>query len=387
MGHWKQVVLAVLLWTSLNGWGRADSVPEAEGKKPPANRPTIEQILQVWNARQSKVKSAKYEMNLTETIAKGSASQGEPIRRNSGKVQESGPNPPQDYLVEGKAGVSLSDVRARYWYDHQQWDPTEKMLYPEHWIEVFDGEHEKHLVTPASAQHNYPLAVIRKVSSPEAAKRFPIFPLVLTFRGNHPKYFQQLGEHVVSEKPVSVLERPCWELVKTSDTGDVRDVFYLDQERDYVVVRRVVLHGNQPTWQIDVRYSPDTLAGWSPTSWEYSIRTDPKGPPVQSGRFTVTQYKLNPNLPDSEFDIELPAKARVIDESDGAEVQYVIGEDGKPGRKIPTSSNPAYDDLTKPAPRFSRTSLLMIWGGIFVLALLGVLWLRQRRKALMNEKA
>src|SRR5260370_823048 len=120
---------------------------------------TIDDILEVWKERQQKVQSARFELTCEETIPKGRTSFMDASRRRAaGMVPETEPNPPRDYLVKGISAVTLDGVKLRYSYDHEQWDPVEKKLYPEHYVDVFDGEYFKWFQNPASGHHNYPSA-------------------------------------------------------------------------------------------------------------------------------------------------------------------------------------------------------------------------------------
>lgn len=357
------------------GWVSGVCLAEAE-------KPTIEQILRVWKSRQEKVSTARFELNCEETIHKGSTSFLESDRRRMAKLPpEQEPNPPRDYQVTGTSSINLDGSKLRYTYDHQQWDPIGKKLYPEHYVDVFDGHLFKYLQIPVSGQKDYPSAAVRKVLASQSALKYPIIPLIFTLRGSHPQFFHKLEKFQVGGK-IIVAERPCWELVPIVASSKKQEVLYLDQERDYVVVREMLLIDNQPNWQVDATYSPDAAAGWVPRSWEYVIRSGKEHRILHSGRSKVTSYEINPSMDDKEFDISFPPKTRVHDESSGEYVEYVVKENGEQGREIPAQFNPTYEDLQKPGTRINRWMMISVWAGIFLLTFGGWLWWRRRRARL-----
>lgn len=345
------------------------------------DKPTIEQILQVWKSRQEKVATARFELNCEETIHKGSTSLlGAHRRKMTGLPPESEPNPPRDFLVKGTSILSLDGPKLRYSYDHQQWDPIGKKLYPESYVDVFDGRLYKFLQNPASGQKDYPVAAIRTAEMSRSALKFPMLPLIFTVRGNHSQFFQNLGNFQLRGQVINVAGRSCLELIHGSGRTNNREVLYLDQERDYVVVREMILAGDLPKWQLDITYRPDSGIGWIPQSWEYIIRAGTDRDILHSGRYTVSRYEINPLLATNEFDISIAPKTRVHDERSGNYVEYIIREDGEQGRAIPATLNPTYEDLQKAETRINRRMMLGVWGAISVLAFGGWIWLRLRRQ-------
>jgi hypothetical protein len=342
---------------------------------------TIEQILQVWTARQEKVARARFNLDCEETKHKGAISfmDREP-RRIARMPAETEPNPPRDYLVKGTSSVSLDGAKLRYAYDHQQWDPVGKKLYPEHYVDVFDGHLHKLLMDPASGQEEYPYGGVRKRRASESALQFAILPLIFTFRGNHPQFFRDLVKFQISGQAPTVAGRPCLELVRDDGTADGREFLYVDRKRDYVVVKEMTVLDGQPNWQLDVSYEADDVVGWVPKSWEYVIRVGKDRCIINSGRSAVTSYEINAAIDGSEFDILFPPNTRVTDETSEQEVQYVIRENGEKGTEIPRRLNPTYEDLQKAGAR--RNPWLWKTASALILAVALGAWisLRLRRK-------
>jgi hypothetical protein len=346
-------------------------------------KPTIEQILQVWKNRQDKVATARFELSCEETIHKGSTSLLErSLRRKRGLPAERELNPSRDYLVTGTSGVSLDGSKLRHSYDHQQWDPIGKKLYQEHYVDVFDGQLFKFLQIPVSGQKDYPTAAVRKNSASRSPLKFPILPLIFTFRGNHPQFFHTLKQFRITGRSTTIFGRSCLELKKESNPSDHlnrHEILYLDSKRDYIVIKELIVVDDRPDWEIGATYTPDKDVGWVPQSWEYIIRAGKEHLVVESGQSKVIHYEINPLMEGKEFDILFPPKTLVHDESSGHYVLYTIRENGEQGREIPAALAPSYEDLQKAGPRINRSVMLAVWAVIFALALIGWLWLRQRR--------
>ncbi len=342
---------------------------------------TTEDILEVWKERQQKVKSARFELVCEETKHKGSITFLDALEPHGpGAVPASKPNPPGDYLVKGTSMVTFDGVKLRYSYDHEQCDPVGKKLYPERYVDVFDGEYFKWFQNPASGHHDYPSASVRKAATSGSALKFPILPLILSLRGSHPQFFQDLVKFQLTGKSVVVAGRHCLELVRDSGPPGQREFLFLDRERDYVVVKEMIVLGGQPNWQVDATYTPDPKIGWVPKSWEYIIRAGKDHIPMNSGRSTVTAYEINPHVDDNEFDIQFQPKTMVHDQSSGNYVQYVIQPDGEKGVAMPAAKIPTYEDLDKPAPRMKPRMWIAIWSVIFAAALGAWVWLRLKRR-------
>ena len=141
-------------------------------------KPTIQQISEVWKRRQEKVSTARFQLSCEEILHKGVISYAERKRRKSANLPpENEPNPPNDYSLKGTSVVNLDGCKLRYSYDHQQWDPIGKKLYPEQYVDVFDGSFFKFLQIPASGQKEYPLAAVRKAERSQSALQYAILPL------------------------------------------------------------------------------------------------------------------------------------------------------------------------------------------------------------------
>ncbi len=164
--------------------------------------------------------------------------------------------------------------------------------------------------------------------------------------------------------------------------ADFRETLYLDCERDFVVLRRTTAFRDELRWQGDVSYKVDAEIGWIPNAWEYVFRAGEDRHVQESGRCRLINYELNVEMADDEFDIEFPPSTRVFDDTKEKLIQYVVMEDGKPGRQIYDANGPTYEDLLQPAA--GRRWLVLAIGFIVSgFARFAWLWRRRRRDDLM----
>ena len=213
--------------------------------------------------------------------------------------------------------------------------------------ETYNDGTYKSLMRPRSALRNRLDGIINRPEGFPAALSMPFLPLTYLFRGLDSRYYQGLRNFVLTGRAANVGGRICIEVAKDKAPG-FSEVFWLDRERDYVVVRKTITERGFPTWQLDVTYAPDAIVGWVPNSWDYIIRGGKANIIAQSGRSVVRRYEINPDLSDSDFDVVFPPRTRVTDLSSGKEVQYVIQEGGEKGVTISGRKHPTYEQLDKP---------------------------------------
>src|SRR5262249_48005976 len=162
-------------------------------------------------------------------------------RRLEGLPPETQPNPPRDYVGKAAVAVSLDAGKLRYCCDRQQWDPVQKTFYPQNYLDVFNGQLFKSFRHPASNEQEYPEGAIRTLKTSASSTNFNLFPLISTFRGNHPEFYQQLAKFKITAQRVDIGGRPCLELARPSGSVGGRETLYLDRERGYTVVQAMVL--------------------------------------------------------------------------------------------------------------------------------------------------
>lgn len=345
-------------------------------------KPTTEQILRAWKARQDKAVTAHFEMSVESTIPKGSSTLRVQAAGFAPKAAAGGEvEPPQDTIVKGTSSLSLSGSKMRYSYDVPQWDRGHNELHEVHYADTFDGRLFKSLRNPSEPNKaNYPAGHVEKAEGTHSVTQLAIIPLIWALRGDHKQFFHNLAQFDVTGRKVAISDQSCLELVRrTQPGGNKREVMYVDPMRDYVVARMAIMVEDKPTMQVDVAYSPDKAVGWIPHSWEYTIRLSSNNSLLEAQRRTVTSYEIGGPIDDSEFDLQFPPGTRVMDRSEGGNVQYVIREDSSKGRVIPSALTPTYEELKKSDRKPNRLRLFIIWGG--VLALILVCWILIRRRS------
>lgn len=345
--------------------------------------PSIADIEKVWKARQEKVTSAWFEMETERTIFKGYASSRSNVDRAKRKLAPLPENPPRDYLVKGTRRFSFRGIKSHDSYVDQAWDPVAKRLYPRQYTEVFDGRRFKSLDIPSASDEGYPGGIVAKGPQSGSALKFPLLPILITFRGSHPQYFNALNKFRVAGATVRVAGRPCLELVRALEDGQRSELLYVDLERSYVVVKMVIMDEGRPSWEWTTTYRSDSTVGWVPDSWEYLLQSG-KGHRQDAGRRKVVRYEFNSNLDESEFDIRFPPRTKVNDTSGDQYVLYTILGNGEKGRAFPAGLGLSYEQLQEPVPHNRRW--LLFWGALLLLAFLGSvrMWMRRRSRALSS---
>jgi hypothetical protein len=371
----------VILIASVLILGKGMSGQPGSPSKPLPRVPTWEQIEQVWQKRQNQIGSARFHLRLERTLYRGAITSLQAARAQAiGSADAGGEQPPQDQFLSGEATISWRGSQIRYEYAIPEWDPIGKRLYSARRQDVFDGQLNKSLMQPASGQVSYPLGEIRPSRQSLAVSQFALLPLWITFRAGPEGVYPDLKQAVIRERLVPIRNRWAVEVALGDKKGLRQEILYLDAERDYILLRQIVLREQQPSWQIEVRYQQDARVGWVPRSWEYLILEREKQPLVAE-RYEVVQYALNPSLDDKEFELIFPPGTRVIDSRSGMEMQYVIRENGQPGLTVPGTDNPTYEDLQK-RPVEKHGFLLIVLVAVLVMGLTGMGLLRwfQRRQ-------
>jgi hypothetical protein len=353
----------------------------ARGLGQPSGQKIKDEIIAAWRLRQEKAQSAHVEVRCSDMLHKGAIDfMG---LRKSPSV-ESTPNPPRDFPVESSCSIWLSASRISYVEDRPLWDPGQREFHPQHYENVYDGQLTRYLRNPASATYSYPQSSVKPVSRSDIPTYFAIQPVFLCIRGAQDFRLDELARMQPTGRTVNVKGRPCVELSRNAQSSGQREFMYFDAQRDYVLVKKAILVGDQPSWQLEIEYSPDPTVGWFPRTWEWLIQGGRPMQAQESGRRSVTSYQLNAEIPDDRFQIVLPPGTRVLDETSGSEVQYVIRERGERGTAIPLSANPTYEDLLAARPgNPPNTKSYRVIIALSLIAAIGVVCLllvvRQRR--------
>ncbi|OWK36724.1 hypothetical protein FRUB_09287 [Fimbriiglobus ruber] len=307
----------------------AGNAPAQADKPPPAAdaaakekvaKVTVDSVTKEWTARQEKVKTAVFECKIERTWHKGSFD-AEPLPYWK-KDQHT---PPEDLKRTGISRVVFGGQKFRFDDHIPRWDPGTVGTYDSKHVDTYDGQLAKMLSDPTNSRQKYPTGRVEKSEASFAAKFIGLEPYFLSFRGDHPQHSHRLNLYKPTGRSSVIAGRTCAELSREVPANQNQYLLYVDVDR-FVVVKKVTLNKRhtEPTWQIDISYSPDAVIGWVPQTWEYRIRTGLENKVSESGRTLVTKYQINPDVPKEEFDIAFPPGTYVVDKSSDKAVEYVI---------------------------------------------------------------
>jgi hypothetical protein len=341
--------------------------------------PTAEDVLKVWQAREEKVKTARFEWDKRQVIPKNFYRQ-----ELGGLIGGEGPQPPSDLMLNGGCRLSIGYGVMRYEYDGEGWSIKHSVVRPSNTLSSFDGKIYKRIHVKNLAD-DYPDAVIKSTGKNTSTEfnDLAIRPLWLTVRGAQSvaQHFPLLL-HEPADRMVTINGRPCLEFVADSRQVSVRSQMYFDVERDYQLTRRIETTNDVVTLKLDVTYAPHPEMGWLPDKWEYVVK-DRRGRLGISVACKLTSAEINPVLPEGEFDAQFPPWTRVTDLTGEKEVQYVVRDDGAKGREIVQDGrNITYEQLVEAAREpFPWRRWLLIGSAVgIVLMLAALVWRRFRRR-------
>jgi hypothetical protein len=349
----------------------------ARGQAP--GGPSIDEIKKAWATRQGKVKSARVEWTSKKTIPKGLM---DPIVRAEGGK---GTHPPRDIIVEGEGELQFDERRYQFSLKSPVWSVKHLEVKPFEHVFAFDGDRHVSFIR-VSPDSGPPTAHLHPSDHKTTELAIvSIAPILMTFRGTDPKFFQpELDLFEVTGRVVTVNARSCTELVRVKRASAQREYLLLDRERDYVVVRKYIARENVVLLRMDVTYAQDPMVGWVPQSWEHAMQTGNKAI-VESMACRVTKCEISPAQTASDFRPVFPPGTRVIDATTGTSMEYVVKPDGGEGERIPTSQRPTYAQLTEAEPtRLTwewRTVVVWAAGVVFLLSAAGLVWIRYARRA------
>jgi hypothetical protein len=343
--------------------------------------PNTDVIARAWRDREGKASGVKFELKMQRTLHKNASNH---YREAAGAVVDRtlGPNPSSDVVAEGTGTVAIQGDKFRYAYRLPKWDSDARRLYDQKVDEVFDGQKNTSFRDPGSLTEDYSTAVISRQKKTPFGNQFSVYPIVITLRGHHPGFYNDLAKYEPTGRSIEVRKVRCIELVFASRSSNQREQLLLDPRRDYVVVRKATLVDEQPTWQIDIEYAADPKVGWVPSRWEYFIKSGQPKVMVESGVTTVDKYSIADSLPDSEFTLAMPVGTRILDRTGDKSMESVVQPDGATGEAVASSQNPTYEDL-KDRPRRWRPGTIALASGVVCLAILTMMLVirRIRRQA------
>jgi hypothetical protein len=321
---------------------------------PGAGRAVTDRARAAWESRQARAKA--FRVRWTEELTRHKGYFALLLPPPGG-----GAYPARDLLGTTTCTLSVDGGKVKYAYQGTNWSPKEQSLKPTTYAGAF-VEGESTTFSNPMGDEPYPQAVLQNARKSDDVSAVAVLPVVLALRGTHPEFVRRdLAAYEPTGRRVPVESRSCDELVFETRTDGLRELLYLDPEREFVPVRLDTFVKDTLTFRLTVTYDADPAVGWHPRAWT-SVAQSPAGVPLESARTRVTEFAVNPALPPDEFRIDLPPGTRVLDQRNGADVQYVVRDDGRAGRAVPSQSDPSYDDLRAAGPDRSPIVRIAIAG-------------------------
>jgi hypothetical protein len=361
LNYLREVAVALLVIISSNC--RADQVPQF----------TIDKIQVAWQARQEQTKSARFFWKEQKTWPKGAISSAFASiiqQRNPGLKSKVMPS--ADRSVNFTYILTLHENKVRFESSGEEWDPEKQDFRPVKYVSVFDGKTAKYLYPDGIAHATWPLGTIRADPNYRDAELAALRPLLLVYR-----------PFVETLQPVDIqgfsLENDdvvidglhCIELVRRFSTNSSIH-FWLDRDRDFLLIRRLIVEQGKPFESIDIRYQIKEGIGFVPFEWRV-VSNSGKGQLLCSGQGTLTSISINMSVEESSFDIDFPPGARVEDER--KKEDYILRQDGSKRPILPQDFGATYEQILNSTPgnALKNTQSQQHWWTIAIAGTLGLL--------------
>lgn len=150
------------------------------------------------------------------------------------------------------------------------------------------------------------------------------------------------GEETIEDTETGE-ERRCVVLADKHESGVLTRIFWLDPNRQFVVVKYALTTGDRRIQrQTDFQYSQDPRFGWIPKGWTIKKYTT-NGMLISSVVSTVQNYELNTQFAREEFSIEFPVGTYVNNMRDGRD--FIVLAGGRKREIMPAEMGATYERL------------------------------------------
>jgi len=283
--------------------GKADSKSDGH---------TLTQIVQAWKSKEARVQSARFEWKETRTDPA--------IFEYANLVEGLSPEAkrrvamPPERTYDRALRLSLQGNMVRFETDGPHWSQALKSYSPRTYVAAFDGEIEMCLFGgDRSGQKAFdPHGFVTKRTSHSDSGTLVFRALALSYRPLQPSLgrFDPESHEVRHDEEVD--GRRC-SLVEqtTSSVGRAGARYWVDPERDWVVVRALSFFNGKPSTQLDIFYTLDKIHGWTPSGWKGSLFSS--GKPKTWFTARVTRYEINVPVPRTQLQVQFPVGTWVTD--------------------------------------------------------------------------
>ena len=303
-------------------------------------------VSKAWEARERKVKSFAFEWTDVVTTPRGRISRNRP----AGGAETRGEVPPVDLVFRSPRSILMDGDKARYRYSVQHWWPSRNGPVTEECDSSFDGSKYTSAAAYTPADVTPPTGTIKKADYHADLSTLSARPAMVALRGTHPKYrVYDPAAYEATGRTVKVHGVACAELVRENQAQAFRSVLLVDPARDCVLVRATRHERGKLSYQIDIAYSPDPVAGWVPASWEHAYH-DATGALYASGRCKAVRCQINPALDDDAMTCVPPPGTQMVDVTGPQQLVYVVQADGAVGKRFPRGSDVTYEQMAAAGP-------------------------------------
>jgi hypothetical protein len=334
--------------------------------------PTPAQIAQAWAEREKKVKSCRVVWSEVTTYPKGSF-----YAAPRAKPEDA---PTTDLTIPATCKLIIDASKSRHEYQGQRWSTTTHKLESDASIATFNGTKSARTTLQSPLIENQQVVIKKETVSPESG--WPhLLPVWMTIRPSIAQKRIPIEQFVATGRKEKINNRLCSEF--TQSVPDGRKQVFIDIERDYQVTRYVDSWNDKLHIKVEISYRPDAVLGWVPATWDF-VQCNRNGAIELSKRCTVSEFAVNADVPETEFEPVLPVGARVVDVTSGQEMHSAIlpsGERGKEIEFVPGNSFPSYEELMAQPPERTWWEQVWLWvvvgTGVLLIAIV-VAW-RVRR--------
>lgn len=377
-----------LVGLALSWWGTSLLLAFAHGQQ----GTTLETISRTWQARQDKVRSARFTWVERETIPRGYHSNLEvpPAMRDQALKDMGIPPgsvvPPQDTTLVVSSSLCLDGEKLRYKREGWAWSAKDQAHVPRLCLTVYDGKVGKEFYPLGAPYAPWPDGLI--LSGYPNARSLPLSPLVMTFRPFLPQMrIFDLHTMVLTDRRAVIDGKPYRELERKSGNSLMR--VWVDSSRDYVIGRYLTMVNDRPRTKIDISYRKDAGVGWVPERWDYTtFYAD--GKLKHAVQAKVVSYQINPTVEAKEFYLEFPPGTRVHDRTNPqSPSDYIVREGNRKRMILREDIGATYEQMINSEPGEAlgkRKRSFPTWpiGLATILLVIASGWLLWRRSALRN---
>ena len=267
-----------------------------------ANTVTVEQIIEVWRAREAATKTFTFEMAESELIGVGTRPDLE-----AGKV-----SPPEDVRVKRRRTITVDGTKMFHRITGPTWTHAVDALLFEEMTSVFDGQHAFSLHrrehnTDAVHSRGY---IHNKPVHPDV-HNLRLSPVIRHYRAISTPFGGLVPDRLKIIDRKAVVEGQKCVVLEHVDSPFRTKRLWLDCDKDMSIVRCCHLLREVVSCQIDVRFEKHPKYGWTPKSWE-SVRYF-NGKVGDSSSNAMESLTLNLPVAKELFTLEFPIGTQVSD--------------------------------------------------------------------------